>query len=140
VTTPWVSSLDDDDQLLADHFESIFAVIGRQAPDVAYSFGTDAVGVDVTAWAPAELVRQLQRGNVVTSNATIRTELLRDAGGWSERGWDEERRCYRHTGAPFEDWDLWLRLARLGARFVCLPEITWRYRQGDWERESRPAR
>jgi len=31
-----------------------------------------------------------------------------------------------------EDHDLWVRALDAGARFRCIPEVTWTYRLGDW--------
>ena len=36
------------------------------------------------------------------------------------------------TGVAWEDWDLWIRLARAGARFRTVPVKTWEYRLGKW--------
>jgi peptidoglycan/xylan/chitin deacetylase (PgdA/CDA1 family) len=46
----------------------------------------------------------------------VRTELVRDAGGFDE------------TLVTCEDWDLWQRIARMGARFASIPDYLAYYR------------
>jgi hypothetical protein len=50
----------------------------------------------------------------------MRTSVVRDLGGWSDDG--------------LEDWDLYRRALEAGASFVCIPEVTWRYRFHDGNR------
>jgi len=59
--------------------------------------------------SPRELVRRLATGNMIPApSAVIRTDAFRSVGG----AWD--------LRLSFEDWDLWLRLARAGHSFVAL--------------------
>lgn len=123
VETKWMHVLDDDDLLNPEHLEKILEV--AQGADVVYSH------CDVLGDAHFDLYNRpfdpglLRRLSIVSHNALIRTELVLELGGWkNERGYD---------------WHFWNRALDTGARFVCLPERTWKYRlNADWKHESRP--
>jgi Glycosyl transferase family group 2 len=141
VDTPWCSILDDDDAYHLHHFDAIRQAFDSDA-DVIYTYAAQrhVARVDVTDWPSARLVERLERANdCVPYNATIRMSALREVGGWDETSWEEitdAGGCYA-TGATWDDWDLWLRLARHGAKFRCVPVVTWDYRSGDWQQSSR---
>lgn len=63
-------------------------------------------------------VRQLCKANYIDAQAMIRKETWARLGGY--RGDDEV--------FGWEDWDLWLRLARVGGRALLVPELLGRYR------------
>lgn len=117
VETDWLAVLHDDDRYLPHHLETVLPAMDDA--DVVYSFSTTerVSRADVTGWSQAELVRRLEASNVIPACAAIRTDVEREVGGWQH----EERRL-------FSDWSNWLRLARAGARFVCVPAETWTYR------------
>jgi hypothetical protein len=48
----------------------------------------------------------------------VRVSLWRELGGYRD--------------VHNEDHDLWVRALDAGARFRCIPEVTWTYRLGDW--------
>jgi Glycosyltransferase like family 2 len=129
--TAWVGGLDDDDLLLPHHVETIAPYLGL-AVDVVYTLaeGQTEEGRNVNGLSPAELVGLLEERNVVPSTATVRLEALWGVGGWSAQGFDPVTHLYGEGPVWAEDWHLWLRLARAGARFVCVPVATWRYRDG----------
>lgn len=135
VDTRWCSVLDDDDTYRANHFAAIRQALDSDA-DVIYTFAEQAwvARVDVTDWTQGQLIERLEQANdCVPSNATVRTSALRKIGGWNEHMYDGRY----ESGATWEDWDLWLRFARDGARFLCIPIVTWDYRSGDWKQSSR---
>ena len=114
--TPWVSFLDDDDVLYPDHLAKHAAV--ADDADVVYSF-CDVHGR--SDWSPNEHfdVETLRQRNFIPATVSARADVLREVRGFRpssecEHGW--------------EDWDLWLRLLDAGARFICVPTITWLYR------------
>jgi glycosyltransferase involved in cell wall biosynthesis len=51
-------------------------------------------------------------GNWIVIGAQVRTQFLRDIGGWRDYGW--------------EDWDLWLRCHLAGARVEPVPDAIYR--------------
>lgn len=120
VETEWLAVLHDDDTYLPHHLETIMPVLGDA--DVVYTFSTtpEVSRQDVTGWGQAQLVEALERSNILPACAAIRTEVEREIGGW------------QHVDKPlFSDWSNWLRLAKAGARFVCVPTPTWGYRFHD---------
>jgi hypothetical protein len=128
--TTWVATLDDDDYYLPDHFTTVAPML-EEPVDVIYSYPDNMPGLvkDVTAWGTGTLLQALSVANCIPSNACIRVEALWAAGGWSTEGWDPDSYLYWDGPVCAEDWDLWLRLARIEARFVCVPVPTWHYRR-----------
>ena len=123
VVTTWLATLDDDDMFYPQHLERLMAATADA--DVVYSW-CDVTGPD--PWRAynqpfdAELLRHM---SIVSHNALIRTDLAVKVGGW-----DEERGY---------DWTFWHKCLDAGARFVCVPEVTWWYRLDPlWHHESRP--
>ena len=109
---PWVMILDADDQLQPWHLEGMMATARDDATaDVVYcdwrivgANGLDGARQRVTFQGPP--IRQLSRSvNVVVHGLVFRRDLLERTGRFQ-------------PGMPIaEDWDLWLRMARIGARF-----------------------
>ena len=137
VEAEWLARLDDDDLFKPNHLEVLASGVG--AADVVYSWcdvvGRSANGVTPpvpavlgpAGWMPnqdfdADLLRER---NYIPATALIRRSLWQELGGWLESGWglDDDRR-----NARAEDWDFWLRALDAGARFSCIPEVTWTYR------------
>jgi hypothetical protein len=133
VDTEWVAPLGDDDIYFPHHVAKIRPHLEHDV-DVVYSWAKDEYDyfrIDVSDWTPAQVARRLEDGNFIRSTITIRTELLRQIGGWAGEFRDG---VFTETGVPYEDWDLLIRLARAGGRFRCVPFETWHYRIGDWRR------
>lgn len=120
VTTGWLAVLHDDDTYLPHHIETIAAAL--DGADVVYTFSTtvEVSRANVNGWSQDQLVRALEGSNIIPACAAIRVERMRGIGGWQH----EDRPLY-------SDWSNWLRLARAGARFRCVPEPTWGYRFHD---------
>jgi len=130
VTTDWVATLDDDDLWLPHHLATVAPYL--RTADLVYTWPTPEWAIhrlDCTGWDHRILEARLRNGNFIPSSALIRTGLLRRVGGWQTTGYDGRF----ETGAFWEDHDLWIRLARMAATFVCVPEETWVYRMdGEW--------
>jgi len=108
----WFAQLADDDLLLPHHLETLVA--HATDADIVYPY----CEVEGRAWNPNQsfdpnLLRVL---NFIPATTIIRTSLC------VELGW---RTDARHG---FEDHDFWIRALDAGARFVCVPEVTWTYR------------
>lgn len=110
----WVAFLDDDDvwapHKLRDQLSSV-----RAGGDFSYA---SAIVLDqamrslslVPAPEDCRLLAQLAIRNVMpagSSNVIVRTELLRELGGFDE------------SFGPLADWDCWLRLAQAGTGRAC---------------------
>ncbi len=130
VRTEWFSPVDDDDLLLPHFVETMYAATGDA--DVVYGYA------DMGSWpetAPHhDTINQpfdkaeLQSCNYIPGGcALIRTDAFRAVGGYPTSGSNIQH---------FGDWYLWLALLEAGARFVCVPEITWQYR---WHGANREA-
>ena len=132
-TTEWVCALDDDDLWLPHHIETIVPAL--DGADVVYTLDVDAhlPYEDCTDWSQQQLINRLEPGNFIAAGAAIRREVLLSVGGWPT-DWQNGH----YVGSPcfFEDWELWRTLARVGAKFRCVPVKTWQYRPGDWPRMS----
>lgn len=112
----WIAPLDDDDVLYPRHLEDLAGA--AENADIIYSY------CDVTGrpgWTPNSPFDEdrLRRENYIPVTTLIRRSLLVRLGGWRNsadcvNGW--------------EDADLWRRSLDMGARFVCVPEVTWCYR------------
>lgn len=109
----WVALLADDDLAYPHHLETL--VGASTGADIVYTW-CDVEGRP--GWNPNAHFDpdRLLYENYIPSTTLIRVELVRRLGGWKPgpHGW--------------EDYTMWLRALKAGARFVCVPTITWRYR------------
>jgi glycosyltransferase involved in cell wall biosynthesis len=131
---PLVCTLDSDDLWLPRYLETMAGTLdSNPAASVAF---TDAWVLDgatrrvrktsaMSYLNPPEpspddtqtFLVELLRRNFVYNSVAARTESLRAVGGYDERLW---------VG---EDWELWLRLAAAGFRFVRIPQLLAVYRE-----------
>lgn len=109
----WVALVADDDLVLPHHLQTLASV--ADDADIIYSY-CRVEGRDWNPNAPFDPER-LRHGNYIPSTTLIRTALARRLGGWRT-----------DAAHGFEDWDFWLRALDVGARFRCIPEVTWVYR------------
>lgn len=126
VYTTWLFRLDDDDLLDPDHFEVLSHWLDDDA-DIVYTFCRIEGGGDdhppgqfQDRWQAEYGWDYLRTTNFIPSAAAIRTSLWRELGGLRDH--------------PFEDWDFWVRALDAGARFRCVPAVTWTYRMNaEWQ-------
>jgi hypothetical protein len=133
-TSPFVSFLDADD-LLAPAF------LAHMIPPLETDASTDAT---YTGWlrlaadgsteegpipnVDGDLFERFAAACIFPPHAcVVRRSLVDEVGGFDE------------APSTTEDWDLWLRLARTGARFVRVPGslVVYRMRAGSRSRDSR---
>jgi hypothetical protein len=134
--TPWLAFLDDDDQFLPDHLETLAhhvvdwlprtdPSIGW-SPDVVYSIphcpglpgDRDPHGRYGVPFDPDELRR---RSYIQTTSLIRRSEFV-SAGGFQL---PEGRVLADGSPCPYDDWGLWLSLLDRGARFLHVPAVTF---------------
>jgi hypothetical protein len=140
VTTTWVMRLADDDLLLRHHISTLLPFLTDEF-DVVYSW--DATGnrprEDCTNWSREELIAQFAVRNWIDASAVaFRMNLLRRVGGWptNYEGTPPFQGHFLGIEATCEDHGGFYLLARAGARFRCVPEETWQYQAGAWDRIS----
>lgn len=123
---PLVAFLDADDQWLPTHLEEQLAFLNENDHDLVYAdaeiFGEPPfAGRTFTATAPSEGEVNFEslisgRCNVITSGVVARKQLVFEAGLFDER--------LRNA----EDFDLWIRMVRAGARAAYQRKVLLRYR------------
>lgn len=127
VQTQWTAFLDDDDQLMPDHVERLMAHAEETGADMVYPWFTVVNGFDPfpdREGQPFDPVL-LETRNTIPVTALVRTELIRDVGGFVNLSDSTE------TGAsPCEDWNAWRKLVAAGARIEHLNRRTWRWYWG----------
>lgn len=111
----WLAFLDDDDVWYPHHLETL---LGKaHGADVVYP-DCEVTGNHPGLTCNADFNREaLERGNYIPVTVLIRRAAFNAGGQFN-------------PADRFEDWGLWLRLSRLGARFVHVPVVTWCYRFG----------
>lgn len=130
VDTEWIFRLDDDDLLDADHFEVLSHWLDTGA-DIVYTWCRIEEGGELhpeqqfqARWQDDYGWELLRDWNWIPCSAAIRTSLFREIGGYNLESGEE-------------DWDLWKRALAAGARFRCVPAVTWTYRMNAaWEHRS----
>lgn len=126
--TEWVFRLDDDDLIDPNHFATLAPYLTDEY-DIVYTWPR------VVPPPPPPLdggwlqmvfpLSTLEERNFIASAAAVRTSFWCQLGGVRD--------------VTDEDWDLWLRAWRAGARWRCVPKVTWTYRMGSWpHRSDRP--
>lgn len=116
VTTEWVIYLDADDELESGYIDAM----ATGSADVRGPLARYVRGTAVNLWQPRVWGHKhdctaecLPDGNWLLIGSAVRTELLREAGGWREFPWSE-------------DWDTWLRCWKAGATFELIHEAIYR--------------
>jgi glycosyltransferase involved in cell wall biosynthesis len=141
----YVSLLDSDDVWLPPYLEAMGETLNAN-PQAAVAFADAWVLNDdikkierrtaMSAWRPstdpsepaAFLRALLEHGNFVYGSATVRRSVLVDVGG------------FREALPACLDYELWLRIAANGYRFIRCPEILAVYRRRAGQITSNPAR
>ncbi|OHV42190.1 hypothetical protein BBK14_11250 [Parafrankia soli] len=118
VDTEWVIHLDADDELEAGYVEAMATgTADVRAPAVRYVRGARALNSptmpNVSGHSHACEAACLEWGNWLVVGALVRTELVRQAGGWRDFPWSE-------------DWDLWVRCWQAGGTFESIPAAIYR--------------
>jgi len=119
----WLFFLDADDWIVPTAFEALTdALAADPEADVAYGgyVRVDDAGREVEPERPkheADFFPVFARTcAMAVHTCLVRAQLVRDVGGFDA------------DLVTCEDWDLWQRIARMGARFVGVPDYIARYR------------
>ena len=156
VGTEWTMRLADDDLLLPDHIATLLPFLSQRRPtspgcynnayDVIYSWDAShsRPNWNSNVLSQEQLVAALGQTSWIDGSAVaIRTDWLSNVNGWPEEYVGRPPFDGHFAGFPStvtcEDHACFLALARAGARFLCVPEETWVYRAGGWDRISMEA-
>lgn len=127
VTTDWVAFLDDDDEFLPGHLQTLSQAVLEHDADYAFSWYTVIGGTDPRPeefgqpWDP-EHPRQ------TTITTLVRTSLAKSTGFLPDEV-DDLHSPDRHYAG--EDWRFTSRCANAGAKIIHVPERTWRWYHHD---------
>lgn len=110
--TEWLAWLDDDDVLLSRHLESLLAA--SDGADVVYPW-CEVQGREGFYPNSPFSAEALRRQNFIPITTLMRRSAFLEVGGFPD-------------GGATSDWGLLLKLLDKGARFVCVPAVTWVYR------------
>lgn len=131
-TTEWLAFLDDDDQFLPHHLETLRRAATQTLirdrcwePDVVYSIPDvpqvpgrrDPSGRYGVPFDPEEL----RRRSYIQTTSLIWTDAFHNAGGFQV----PDRTMPDGSPCPYDDWGLWLAMLDQGARFLHVPEVTF---------------
>lgn len=122
--TEWLFRLDDDDLVDPHHFETIGKYLCDDY-DLVYTWPRIDPSNDDFSVDGLQLVRplaSLEERNFIASAVAVRRSLWLELGGLRD--------------VPEEDADFLVRAYKAGARFRCVPTVTWTYRLGDWPHRS----
>jgi hypothetical protein len=124
VDTEWVFRFDYDDVPGVGMLETMRSV--ADDVDVVYP-SMMLTDEDLKPYGsfPADVFcpNRLQTWNFVSGGFLARTEMIRKAGGWRDL-------------EVLEDWDLHIRMLRVGARFKACPNASFAYRQVEGSRNK----
>jgi glycosyltransferase involved in cell wall biosynthesis len=129
-TTDYIAFLDDDDEMLPNHIETLLGHIEYHNADVAYSWFKVVGGSDPfpdNRWKEFDP----EHPHAFGITALVRTSVAQsvDFVGPSTEWY-----------AGGEDWTWWLTLAEQGAKFVGTADITWIYHHDSFNTSGRPER
>lgn len=122
--------LDSDDKVLPGIYANVFSRLSDTI-DIhvcGYHYFQDAIPFHQVSYGNHEFgVPDLLQRNIAPPSAfVLRSSLLKTIGGFDE------------SLKSVEDWDLWIRAAKAGARIVSIPEVLvgYRYVPGSMSRDA----
>ncbi|MFI7544849.1 glycosyltransferase family 2 protein [Actinoplanes sp. NPDC049599] len=124
----YVHPLDSDDRLAPGALKHLADVLDAQ-PQADLAWGDYACFGAFSCRVPG--ARSLDPWRITYINEVVGTTMIRRSALTAVGGWD--------MGSGFEDWDLWMKLAEVGAQGVYVPAVTLHYRQHETSRMYRES-
>ncbi len=118
-TGDWILPLDSDDTLNPNCVERLIQVIEEclDADVVSPSFTTFGLSNELVLLQMRPTLDDFKQGNRLGYCSAIKKSVLLEVGGYNAKMvWG------------YEDYALWINLARLGKKFYTIPESLWNYR------------
>jgi glycosyltransferase involved in cell wall biosynthesis len=134
VNTEYTAFLDDDDELLPDHIETLLRVAKEGSADYTWAWFDVIGGTDPF---PDHFDKQWDPDNPhqTTITTLVRTELAQQVGFLNQRGIDPP-----DGNTHGEDWSFTLGMSDIGAKMVHVPRRTWIWHHTDQNTSGRPDR
>lgn len=120
VTTTWIGFLDDDDELLPHHFQTLMDAAISNDADVVWGWFKVIGGTDPF---PAHRGRQWEVSDphIFPITCLVRNELVVES--FARFASDDE-----NTGSwGVQDLPFWMTLHNAGAKFLAIPDVTWNW-------------
>lgn len=116
----FILPLDADDWIEPTYIEETLTLMGNPKVGIVSTYFMYHEGREGTVMMgpPQTYATELEANNI-TVCSLVRAEAIRQAGPWDHnlRGW--------------EDWDMWLRILKLGWKHRVIPEVLFHYRLHD---------
>lgn len=121
VTTEYVAFLDDDDELLPHHVDTLINAAEETGADVVYQWfkviASHPFDPFPEAFRRTFSADKLRESNYIPTTVLARTDVVKSVGGFEPYGDQMQSAC--------DDWGLWLKLLDVGATFHHVPMVTW---------------
>lgn len=142
VQTGWIAFLDDDDELLPDHIESLLKHAKKTGADLVYPWFTVRGGTDPFPWHEGQPWDN-DAPHQVPITFLVKTDAYRAVGGFSY-DWDPSQGADPGVDSEGnragEDYRFILRLARDGYKIEHLNKRTWLWHHDSGNTMGLPTR
>lgn len=119
-TTEWVGFLDDDDELLPHHFQSLLTAAHQNDADVVWGWFKVIGGTDPF---PTHRGRQWDVDNphIFPITCLIRRSLIKESGARFAPD------IHNLGDWRAQDFPFWEALHKAGGKFLAIPDVTWNW-------------
>lgn len=121
-TAPVICYFDDDNVMMRDHVNVLYKAYKKAPHDVVYGIN---LNIDDTGRSPARPGHMVNinhpsanindRNFIDTNSVLVKKATIEKIGGWNE------------AYPKYADWNLWVRLKKIGATFLFVPQLVTQY-------------